>query len=96
MEKIRLGKSGVLYVFCLDSSSSMGAQARIELAKGAVYRLLETAYQRRDRVALVAFRGSGAELLVPPTSSVEDSPREIERATNWWQKRRYPRAYLNV
>jgi magnesium chelatase subunit D len=78
MEKIRLGKSGVLYVFCLDSSSSMGAQARIELAKGAVYRLLETAYQRRDRVALVAFRGSGAELLVRPTSSVETAQERLK------------------
>ncbi len=77
MEKIRLGKSSVLYVFCLDSSSSMGAQARIELAKGAVYRLLETAYQRRDRVALVAFRGSDAELVVPPTSSMETAQERL-------------------
>ena len=78
MEKIRLGKSGVLYIFCLDSSSSMGAQARMELAKGAVYRLLQTAYQRRDKVALIAFRGSEAELVLPPTSNVETAQEKLK------------------
>jgi magnesium chelatase subunit D len=78
MEKIRWGKSGVLYVFCLDSSSSMGAQARMELAKGAVYWLLQTAYQRRDKVALIAFRGSEAELILPPTASVETAEERLK------------------
>lgn len=78
MEKVRRGRSGVLYVFCLDSSSSMGAEARMELAKGAVYYLLQTAYQRRDRVALVAFRGSEAELVLPPTASVEKAEEKLK------------------
>ena len=78
MEKIRLGKSGVLYIFCLDSSSSMGAQARMELAKGAVCWLLQTAYQRRDKVALIAFRGSEAELVLPPTASVETAQEKLK------------------
>jgi len=78
MQKIRLGKTGVLYVFCLDSSSSMGAQARMELAKGAVYWLLQQAYQRRDKVALIAFRGSEAELILPPTSSVETAQEKLK------------------
>jgi len=78
MEKIRLGSSGVLYIFCLDSSSSMGAQARMELAKGAVHWLLKTAYQRRDRVALIAFRGSKAEVVLPPTASVEAAQEKLE------------------
>ena len=78
MEKVRLGKSGVLYIFCLDSSSSMGAQARMELAKGAVYWFLQTAYQRRDKVALIAFRGSEAELVLPPTSSVETAQEKLK------------------
>lgn len=77
MEKVRLGRSGVLYVFCLDSSSSMGAQARMELAKGAVYYLLQTAYQRRDRVALVTFRGSTAQLVLSPTASVEAAEERL-------------------
>lgn len=78
MQKVRLGKSGVLYVFCLDSSSSMGAEARMELAKGAVYWLLQTAYQRRDKVALIAFRGSEAELVLPPTASVETAQERLK------------------
>ncbi len=78
MEKVRIGKSGVLYVFCLDSSSSMGAQARMELAKGAVYWLLQTAYQKRDKVALIAFRGSEAELVLPPTASVETAQEKLK------------------
>jgi len=78
MEKVRLGKSGVLYVFCLDSSSSMGAQARMKLAKGAVYWLLQTAYQRRDKVALIAFRGSKAELVLSPTASVETAQEKLK------------------
>ena len=78
MEKVRLGKSGVLYVFCLDSSSSMGAEARMELTKGAVYWLLQTAYQRRDKVALIAFRGSEAELVLPPTASVETAQERLK------------------
>jgi magnesium chelatase subunit D len=78
MEKVRLGRSGVLYVFCLDSSSSMGAQSRIELAKGAVYWLLQTAYQRRDKVALIAFRGSEAELVLPPTARVETAHEKLK------------------
>ena len=77
MEKIRVGKSGVLYIFCLDSSSSMGAEARMELAKGAVYWLLQTAYQRRDKVALIAFRGSEAQLVLPPTASVETAQERL-------------------
>jgi magnesium chelatase subunit D len=78
MEKVRLGNSGVLYVFCLDSSSSMGAEARMELAKGAVYQLLRTAYQRRDKVALIAFRGSEAELVLPPTANIETAQERLK------------------
>jgi len=78
MEKVRQGRSGILYIFCLDSSSSMGAQARMELAKGAIYWLLQTAYQRRDKVALVAFRGSEAELVLTPTASVETAEERLK------------------
>lgn len=78
MEKIRLGKSGALYVFCLDSSSSMGAEARMELAKGAIHWLLQTAYQRRDKVALVAFRGAEASLVLPPTSNIETAQEKLK------------------
>ncbi len=71
MKKIRVSKSGMLYVFCLDTSASMGAQTRMELAKGAILQLLQSAYQRRDEVALIAFRGEDAPVVLPPTSNVE-------------------------
>jgi magnesium chelatase subunit D len=46
-------------------------------AKGAVLSLLLDAYQRRDKVGLVTFRGDGAELVLPPTSSVEAGARRL-------------------
>jgi magnesium chelatase subunit D len=70
-EKVREQKTGTTLLFVVDASGSMGAQQRMIGVKGAILSLLIDAYQKRDRVGLVAFRGSGAELLLPPTSSVE-------------------------
>ncbi len=70
-EKVRERKIGNTLLFVVDASGSMGAQARMTAAKGAVLSLLVDAYQKRDRVGLVAFKGSSAEVLLPPTSSVE-------------------------
>jgi magnesium chelatase subunit D len=60
-----------LILFVVDASGSMGARQRMVAVKGAVLSLLLDAYQKRDRVGLIAFRGAGAELLAPPTNSVE-------------------------
>jgi magnesium chelatase subunit D len=68
-EHVREGREGNLVVFCVDASGSMGARQRMAAVKGAVLSLLRDAYQRRDRLALIAFRGAGAELVLPPTSS---------------------------
>ncbi len=70
-EAVREQRTGNLVVLVVDCSASMGAQRRIAAAKGAVVGLLTDAYQRRDRVALVACRGEEAEILLRPTGSGE-------------------------
>ncbi len=70
-EKVRETKTGSLILFVVDASGSMGAQRRMVAVKGAVLSLLLDAYQRRDKVGLIAFRGTAAQLLLPPTSSVD-------------------------
>ncbi len=70
-EKVRETKTGSLIIFVVDASGSMGAQRRMVAVKGAILSLLLDAYQRRDRVAMISFRGTGADLLLPPTSSVD-------------------------
>lgn len=69
--KIRRARTGNLILFVVDASGSMGARKRMMAVKGAMLSLLLDAYQKRDRVGLIAFRGQGAEILVPPTNSVE-------------------------
>ncbi|MFG2100108.1 putative cobaltochelatase [Micromonospora echinaurantiaca] len=69
-EAVREGREGNLVLFVVDASGSMGAWQRMAAVKGAVLALLTDAYQRRDKVAVVAFRGAGAQTLLPATSSV--------------------------
>ena len=65
------GRESNLILFVVDASGSMAARARMSAVKGAVLSLLLDAYQRRDKVGLVTFRGDDATLALPPTSSVE-------------------------
>jgi magnesium chelatase subunit D len=65
------GRESNLVLFAVDTSGSMAARARMGAVKGAVLSLLLDAYQRRDKVGMVTFRGSGAEVALPPTFSVE-------------------------
>ncbi|MDH2424882.1 magnesium chelatase subunit D family protein [Sphaerisporangium sp. TRM90804] len=70
-EVVREGREGNLVLFAVDASGSMAARKRMTAVKTAVLSLLLDAYQRRDKVGLVTFRGATAELVLPPTSSVE-------------------------
>jgi magnesium chelatase subunit D len=67
----REGHEANLILFCVDASGSMAARKRMEQVKTAILSLLLDAYQRRDKVGLVTFRADRAELVLPPTHSVE-------------------------
>ncbi|MFJ6853042.1 putative cobaltochelatase [Streptomyces sp. NPDC091271] len=74
----REGREGNLVLFVVDASGSMAARQRMSAVKGAVMSLLLDAYQRRDKVGLVTFRGKDAEVVLPPTSSVDAAAARLE------------------
>ncbi|MGW6841947.1 putative cobaltochelatase [Streptomyces sp. NPDC054958] len=75
----REGREGNLVLFVVDASGSMAARQRMSAVKGAVLSLLLDAYQRRDKVGLITFRGATAELALPPTSSVDAAAARLEQ-----------------
>jgi magnesium chelatase subunit D len=72
------GKEGNLVLFVVDASASMAARARMGEVKAAILSLLLDAYQRRDKVGLITFRDTGAELVLPPTGSVSHAAHRLE------------------
>ncbi|XBB69558.1 VWA domain-containing protein [Nocardioides sp. WV_118_6] len=75
---VREGREANLVLFCVDASGSMAARRRMEQVKTAVLSLLLDAYQRRDKVGLVTFRGAEAEVALPPTHSVDAAAQRLE------------------
>jgi len=78
-QKVRERKIGNLIVFVVDASASMDAEQRMAATKGAILSLLQDAYVRRDRVAVVIFKNRTAEVVLRPTSSVSLARRRLER-----------------
>ncbi|WP_430784316.1 VWA domain-containing protein [Actinoplanes sp. G11-F43] len=70
-ESVHVGREANLVLFVVDASGSMAARKRMTLVKTAVLSLLRDAYQRRDRIGMITFRGSEADVVLPPTSSHE-------------------------
>ncbi|NIL75764.1 MULTISPECIES: VWA domain-containing protein [Rhodococcus] len=76
---LREGREGNLIVFVVDASGSMAARDRLSAVTGAVLSLLRDAYQRRDKVAVITVRGRDAEVVLPPTSSVDVAVTRLRR-----------------
>lgn len=70
-EKVREQRCGATILFCVDASASMGVGKRMAAVKGAVLALLTDAYQKRDAVGILTFRGDQAQLVLPLTRSVD-------------------------
>jgi magnesium chelatase subunit D len=76
-EKVRVRLSANLVMFVVDASWSMAVAERMSATKGAILSLLTDAYQRRDRVGLVVFQKDRANLILPPTNSVQLAQRAL-------------------
>lgn len=76
--KVRERRSGCTILFLVDASGSLGVRRRMAAVKGAVLSMLRDSYVKRDRIGLMAFRRDSAELILPPTRSVEYSYRKLE------------------
>lgn len=76
--RIREKRIGSFLLFAVDASGSMGAQKRMSETKSAILSLLLDAYQKRDKVAMIAFRGRESSVILPPTSSIELAAKLLE------------------
>ena len=76
--KVRERRSSCTILFLVDASGSLGVRKRMSAVKGAVLSMLRDSYVKRDRIGMMAFRRDSAELILPPTRSVEYSYRKLE------------------
>ena len=77
-EKVRERRSGCTLLFLVDASGSLGVRRRMATVKGAILSMLRDSYVKRDRIGLMAFRRDSADMILPPTKSVEYSYRMLE------------------
>lgn len=77
-EKMRERGAGRQLLLLVDASGSLSVNRRMSEIKGAILSLLEEAYIRRDRVAMIAFRNAAAELVLPMTSSLMLAKKRLE------------------
>lgn len=75
--KIREKRTGNIFIFAVDASGSMGARERMKTVKGVIFKILLEAYQKRDRVSMIAFRKNQAEVLLPVTRSVDFAQKKL-------------------
>lgn len=75
--KVREKRTGNIFLFVVDASGSMGARERMKTVKGVIFKILLDAYQKRDRVVMVAFRKNQAEVLLPVTRSVDFAQKKL-------------------
>jgi magnesium chelatase subunit D len=77
-EKVRRRRNGCTLLFLVDASGSLGVKRRMTAVKGTVMSMLKDSYVKRDRIGLMAFRRDSAEMILPPTRSVEYGCRRLE------------------
>ncbi len=81
-EKIREKRTGATIFFLVDASGSISAKKRMKAVKGAIMSLLTDAYEKRDKVSLIAFRKETAEILLQPTRSVELARKHLKELSS--------------
>ncbi|WP_213805107.1 ATP-binding protein [Granulicella sp. dw_53] len=77
-ERIRKPRTGTRFLFVIDSSGSHAAQERMRLVKGAATSLLDRSFKNGDEVALIVFRGPLAQVVLEPTTIVQDAKAALE------------------
>ncbi|WP_461142036.1 magnesium chelatase subunit D family protein [Spirosoma pomorum] len=78
-QTVRAGKTGNLILFVVDASGSMAAHRRMEAVKGCILSLLQDAYQHRDSVGMIAFRGVEAQVILSPSRDVEQAEQALHQ-----------------
>lgn len=76
-QRVRENRIGTTFLFVVDASGSMGAQERMKAVKGAIFAMLQEAYQKRDKVGMIAFRRKVAEEILPITRSVDLAQKRL-------------------